>query len=192
VATCRPDAKNVFDVLFSDADGVSRRKDDIEPDRCMRTEVGCWQHCRKRYWEAAIAKSVVGREGLARIAGMFELDASWRKKPPSERKRLRDQHLRPHINSFFECVDEQRPLFKDQRGYTRTALEYTHNQREALLRFLDDGRLLMDNNRSERAVKFVVLGSSAVTITLRAQPCSSRSSHPLACITSTRRSICAA
>jgi hypothetical protein len=35
-------------------------------------------------------------------------------------------------------VEEQRPLFKDQRGYTRTALEYAHNQTEVLKRFFDD------------------------------------------------------
>jgi transposase len=155
------DAKNVFDVLFSDAETVGGRKDDIEPDGCARTEVGCWQHCRKRYWEAAISKSALGREGLARIGRIFELDASWRSRPPAERKRLRDLHLRPHIASFFAWVDEQRPLFKDQRGYERTALEYTNNQREALMRFLDDGRLVLTNNRSERAIKSVVLGRKA-------------------------------
>jgi transposase len=155
------DAKNVFDVLFSESDVVKARSDDIEPDGCARKEVGCWQHCRKRHWEAAVSKSAVGREALARIHRMFERDASWRTKPPSEIKRLRDQHLRPHVESFFAWIEEQRPLYSDQRGYTRTALEYTHNHREALMRFLDDGRLLMDNNRSERAIKSVVLGRKA-------------------------------
>jgi transposase len=155
------DAKNVFDVLFSGPEAVRARNDDIKPDGCSRKEVGCWFHCRKRHWEAAVAKSVVGREALARIGRLFELDASWRTEPHSEIKRLRDLYLRPHVESFFAWIDEQRPLYKDQRGYTRTALEYTHNQREALMRFLDDGRLLMENNRSERAVKFVVLGRKA-------------------------------
>jgi transposase len=155
------DAKNVFDVLFSGPEAVRARSDDIKPDGCSRKEVGCWFHCRRRHWEAAVAKSVVGREALARIGRLFELDASWRTEPPVEIKRLRDLYLRPHVESFFAWIDEQRPLYKDQRGYTRTALEYTHNQREALMRFLDDGRLLMENNRSERAVKFVVLGRKA-------------------------------
>ena len=155
------DAKNVFDVLFSDPEAVSARSDNIKPDGCSRKEVGCWYHCRRRHWEAAVAKSAVGREALARIARMFELDASWRTEPPTERKRLRDLYLRPHVESFFAWIEEQRPLYKDQRGYTRTALEYTHNQREALMRFLEDGRLLMENNRSERAVKSVVLGRKA-------------------------------
>jgi len=155
------DAKNVFDVLFSGPEAVRARSDDIKPDGCSRKEVGCWFHCRKRHWEAAVAKSVVGREALARIGRLFELDASWRTEPPSEIKRLRDLYLRPHVESFFAWIEEQRPLYKDQRGYTRTALEYTHNQREALMRFLEDGRFLMENNRSERAVKFVVLGRKA-------------------------------
>jgi transposase len=155
------DAKSVFDVLFSDADTVRARNDDVAADGCSRAEVGCWQHCRKHFWEAAVAKSAVGREGLARIGRIFELDASWRRKPPVERKRLREQHLRPHIMGFFAWVDEQRPLFKGQRGYVRTALEYANNQRDALLRFLDDGRLALTNNRSERAIKSVVLGRKA-------------------------------
>jgi hypothetical protein len=53
------------------------------------------------------------------------------------------------------------PFFKDQRGYVRSALEYAHNQRDALMRFLDDGRLGLENSRSERAIKSVVLGRKA-------------------------------
>jgi transposase len=155
------DAKSVFDVLFGDAETVRSRKDDVAADGCTRTEVACWQHCRKGYWEAAVSKSAVGREGLARIGRIFALDASWSKKPPAERKRLRDVHLRPHIASFFAWVDEQRPLFEHQRGYVRSALEYTHNHREALVRFLEDGKLVLTNNRSERAIKSVVLGRRA-------------------------------
>jgi transposase len=155
------DAKSVFDVLFGDVDTVRRRKDDVAADGCARTEVACWQHCRKGFWEAAVSKSAVGREGLARIGRIFQLDASWRDKPPAERKRLRDLHLRPHLAGFFAWVDEQRALFKEQRGYVRSALEYTHNQRDALLRFLDDGKLVLTNNRSERAIKSVVLGRRA-------------------------------
>ena len=81
------DANNVFDVLFSGPDAVRARSDNIKPDGCSRKEVGCWCHCRRRHWEAAVAKSVVGREALARIGRMFELDTSWRTEPPDEIKR---------------------------------------------------------------------------------------------------------
>lgn len=155
------DAKNVFDVLFCDAEEVRRNHPDIEPDGCTRAEVGCWYHLRRRFWEAAVAKDGVAREGLARIGRIFELDASWQKKPPAEIKRRRQQHLRPHVDDFFAWVEQHYPLVQGQRGYLRTALGYARNQRDALARFLDDGRLVMDNSRAERAIKAVALGRKA-------------------------------
>jgi transposase len=155
------DAKSVFNLLFADVDELKTKQPDIEHDGCVRVEVGCWYHARKRFWEAAVCKSQVGREGLVRLGRIFELDASWKGKPPSEIKRMREQFLRPHVESFFTWVEEQRPLFKDQRGYTRTALEYAHNQTEVLKRFFDDGRLVLTNNGAERAIKAIALGRKA-------------------------------
>jgi hypothetical protein len=134
---------------------------DVDHDGCSRTSVGCWYHCRRRFWEAAVCKSPVGREGLARIGRIFELDESWKDKPPSEIKRLRLLHLRVHVDSFFAWVDEQRTFFSDKRGYTRTALEYANNQRDVLTRFFDDGRLVLTNNGAERALKTIAPGRRA-------------------------------
>jgi transposase len=155
------DAKSVFNLLFADVDELKRKAPDIEHDGRVRLEVGCWYHLRKRLWEAAVCKSQVGREGLVRLGRIFELDASWKGQPPSEIKRMREQFLRPHVESFFAWVEEQRLLFKDQRGYTRTALEYAHNQTDVLKRFFDDGRLVLTNNGAERAIKAIALGRKA-------------------------------
>jgi transposase len=155
------DAKSVFNLLFADPAELAAKAPDLEHDDCSRSEVGCWYHNRRRYWEAAVAKSAVGREGLVRIGRIFELDESWKKKPPSEIKRLREQHLRPHVDSFFAWVDEQRALYKNQRGYARSALEYTSNQREALMRFFEDGKLVLTNNGAERALKTIATGRKA-------------------------------
>jgi transposase len=155
------DAKSVFNLIFADAGELEKKAPDLEHDGCERVEVGCWYHARRRFWEAAVAKSHVGREGLVRIGRIFELDASWKDKPPSEIKRLREQYVRPHVQSFFEWVEEQRLLFKSERGYTRTALEYANNQKGVLTRFFDDGRLVLTNNGAERALKSVALGRKA-------------------------------
>jgi transposase len=96
-----------------------------------------------------------------RIRRICELDASWTEKPPSEIKQLRLLYLKPHVDTFFDWVAQQRPAFKERRGYVRTALEYAHNQRHALLRFFDDGRLVLTNNCAERAFKPVALGRKA-------------------------------
>jgi hypothetical protein len=155
------DAKSVFNLLFADEEELARKAPDLEHDGCTRIEVGCWYHCRRRFWEAAVAKSEIGREGLARIGRIFELDESWREKSPSEIKRLRQQHLRVHVDGFLAWVKQQRARFAKQRGYARTALEYANNQRVALTQFFDDGRLVLTNNGAERGVKAIALGRKA-------------------------------
>jgi transposase len=147
------DAKSVFNLLF---DPPAKNE-----DGCERDEVGCMSHCRRKFWEATVAKSAVAREGLVRIARIFELDATWRGKPPAEIKRLRDQHLRPHVDAFFAWVDVEYEKVRHQRGLLCSALGYAHRQKPALTRFLDDGRLVLENNRSERALRAVAVGRKA-------------------------------
>ena len=149
------DAKSVYDVLFREPDDDATNDQD---DGALRHEVGCFAHCRRKFWEAAIAKSVVGREGLARLGRVFELDASWRDKPPDQIKRLRDAHLRPHLDAFFAWAALEYDKVRDQRSTLRSALGYAVRQKDALLRVLDDGRLVLDNNRSERALRSIAVG----------------------------------
>lgn len=147
------DAKSVFDALLEPpAD---------QEDGCERAEVGCRSHARRRFWEATAAKSAVAREGLARIGRIFDLDATWRKKPPAEIKRLRDAHLRPHVDDFFAWAEIEFEKVREQRGLLCSALGYTSRQKHALSRFLEEGRLVLDNNRSERALRAVAVGRKA-------------------------------
>jgi len=139
------DAKSVYDVLY-------RGPPDADDDGpCI--EVACWAHLRRKFFEAAFTKSAVAREGLARIGRIFELDASLQEKPPVEIKRLRDVHLRPHVDAFFAWADAEYEKIRDVRGLLRSAFGYAVRNKEALRRFLDDGRLVLDNNRSERALR---------------------------------------
>jgi transposase len=149
------DAKSVYDILFREA------QDKPPDDDAVRKEVGCWSHARRKFWEAAAAKNVVGREGLARIGRFFEVDGRLRGKPPDEIRRLRGKHLRPHLDAFFVWAKEQYELVKEQRGLLRSALGYVVRQENALVRVLDDGRLKLDNNRSERALRRIAVGRKA-------------------------------
>jgi transposase len=147
------DAKSVYDVLFRPPD-----PDDPDDDGCIRVEVGCWGHARRKYWEAALAKQTVAREALVRIGKLFELDERFRKgNPPSKIKELRQRHLKPLVHEFLAFAATQYELFKNQRGSLRSALGYSVRQADALSRFLEDGRLRMDNNLSESALRKVVI-----------------------------------
>jgi transposase len=154
------DAKSVYDLLFRPPE-QRPPAEDAEPDLAVRHEVGCWAHARRKFWEAAITKDPVAREGLARIARIFALDRSWRGKPVDEIKALRELHLRPHTDAFFTWGDIEYERVRDQRGLLRTALGYAHRQRGPLTRFYDDGRLRLDNNASERELRRIAVGRKA-------------------------------
>jgi len=125
-------------------------------------EVGCWSHARTGCWEAAIAtQDVIAREALARIMRMFQLERLWKDRAPEGRKAVRDRHLRPHVESFFEFAEEEFERVKHQRGLLRSALGYCVRQKDALMRFLEDGRLEMTNNHSERQLRKVACGRKA-------------------------------
>lgn len=153
------DAKSVFNILFRERDEPP--DPDIEPDGCDRVSVGCWAHGRRYFFEAAaVAKEPVAREALYRIRRLFEMDARfWAKgTPPSKRKALREQYMKPEIDLFFEFAKAELEKVRHQRGLLRSALVYITNQEEALRNFLSDGHLKMDNNSSERALRKIAIG----------------------------------
>ena len=145
------DAKSVYDALFRPPD-----PEDPDDDKCIRIENGCWSHVRRKFWEAAFGGNVVAREALMRIGRIFELDAEYRKHPPVKIKELRDRHLRPHVVAFLDFAKVEYAKVKNTRGSLRSALGYCVRQRDALMAFLDDGRLRLDNNLSENALRKVV------------------------------------
>jgi transposase len=156
------DAKSTFDFLFTPPDQRPPPRDDAEPDLAARHEVGCWSHCRRKFWECAVTtKDAVAREGLLRLKRIFELDRSWRARPPVEIRSLRELHLRPHTDAFFAWVGEEYARVAGQRGLLRSALGYAHRQRGPLTRFFDDGRLRLTNNHSERELRRVATGRKA-------------------------------
>lgn len=149
------DAKSVYDILY-------RPPPTADDDTAVNKEVGCMAHCRRRYWEAAIAlKSPVAREGLYRIRRLYQMEAQWTGCTPEERHRLRNLHLRPELAAFFAWAKSGYDTEEKRRGLLRSALGYTVRQEAALTRFLDDGRLRIDNTESERNVKLVALGRKA-------------------------------
>jgi hypothetical protein len=160
VGFVQADAKSVFDVLYRPKE--RDRVDEDRRDRPSCTEVACWSHARTKNWETAVAtQHPVAREALARIMRMFHLDGKWKNRLPDVRKTLRDRHLRVHVVSFFEFVEQAYEEVKYQRGMLRSALGYCIRQKVALMRFLDDGALEMTNNHSERQLRRVAVGRKA-------------------------------
>jgi len=147
------DAHAIYDALF--------RGDAVEDGADPPIEVACWSHARRRLWEAAVSGFAVGREGLLRVRKLYELDQAWSKLPPATRLQKRKSILAPLVDEFFAWVHTQNDLSSQERGLVSKALGYAIRQELALRRFLDDGRLRMDNNSSENALRIVATGRKA-------------------------------
>ncbi len=159
------DAKSVYDVLFLPPEKRPPPDDDDDenatPDTAVRYEVGCWAHARRKFWEAAMAKNAVVREALARIGRIFELDGELSGRPPAAIKSARDARIRPQVVAFFAWARAEYDKVRGERGTLRSALGYAVRQEGALMRFLEDGRLKLENNRSERELRRVAVGRNA-------------------------------
>ncbi len=144
------DAHAVYDALFAGRPppGVTQNAAQGPPPR----EVGCWSHCRRGFWEAAVCKNAEGLEGLRRIDAIFAADRALADLPPVRRKARRDVLVRPLVDAFFAWVEAERVKGRG-RGVVSSALGYAHNQVGPLRRFLEDGRLRLENNGAERALR---------------------------------------
>jgi transposase len=149
------DAHAIYDAVFR---GEARESEDDPPPK----EVGCWSHCRRRAWEAAVvAKDPAAREALLRMRALFELEAQWADLAPAQRHARRQLASRPLVDDFFAWAAEQYARVKGTRGLVAAAFGYAVRQEAALRRFLDDGRLPMTNNHSERALRGIAVGRKA-------------------------------
>jgi hypothetical protein len=147
------DAHTIYDALF--------RGDAVDDPSEAPTEVACWSHLRRRFWEAAVSGFAVGREGLLRIRKLYELDQGWSDLPPASRLQKRRTVLTPLVDEFFDWVRAQDDPSSQVRSLVKKALGYADRQERALRRFLEDGRLRMDNNLSENALRTIATGRKA-------------------------------
>jgi len=121
------------------------------------TEVACWAHCRRKFfdvWEAA--KSPVAKAALDRIAAFYVIEAKAQFAPVVERLAHRAATA-PLLVSFFEWADQTVAKLSAKSALAE-AFRYTTKRRAALSRFLADGRLEADNNIAENALRGIALG----------------------------------
>lgn len=100
-------------------------------------------------------------EAVLRIGRIFEAEDKLKGLEPDVRARLRDERVRPYVDAFFEWARPEREKVRGTRGPLSSALGYSINQEAALERFPEDGRLSLDNNASERALRTIATGRKA-------------------------------
>jgi len=145
------DAHCIYDALFR---GEAVGDDEKPPD-----EVACWSHARRRMWEAAVSvRDPAAREGLLRIRALFKLEQDWAALAPKQRHDRRQRIARPMLDDFFAWAEGIFERVRDVRGPVPSAFGYAIRQRDALRRYLDDGRLRLENNSAERELRSIATG----------------------------------
>ncbi len=119
----------------------------------------CWAHAR-RYFHKLIdkdaTKTPVAAEAVARIQKLYAIEADIRGRSPEDRRTERRRSsgpvlaaLKPWLSARLELVSQKSDLAK--------AIRYTLTHWEGLNRFLDDGRIEIDNNTVERSIRPLAL-----------------------------------
>jgi len=134
-------------------------------DLKQATLVGCWAHARRKFVDAllVVAKasrndpSLLGNIALAKIRKLFEIERELQDATPEQRLVARNERSRPILEEIRYWLESESKLClpKSKIG---EAINYCRNQWPKLIRFLEDGRLEISNNRAERSIKPFVIG----------------------------------
>ena len=145
---------------FLQADGYAGFERLYNPARTKPgpiTEVACWAHCRRKIfdvWETT--KSPIAREALDRIAAVYAIEDKVRFAPAAERVEHRKETA-SLLDAFFVWVGATVVKLSGKLELAK-AFRYIITRREALTRFVTDGRLEADNNIAENAMRSIALG----------------------------------
>lgn len=136
------DAHVVYDHLYGTGDVI---------------EVNCWAHSRRYFFKALGSDPERAQRGLGNIGALFRIERSIKDAPRKKKEQIRKKHSKPIVEAFFSWCDTEWPsLLEDTPIYD--AVRYARNQRQGLSRFLQDGRLPIDNNISELNLRRQAVG----------------------------------
>src|SRR5271155_2247310 len=121
-------------------------------------EVACWAHSRRKFHDIHVVHaSPTTTEALTRIGALYRIEAEVRGKPAEVRCAERQARSRPLLEELRRWMESMlRSL--STKSETAAAMRYALSHWRALTRYVDDGRLEIDNSAAERSLRAVVLG----------------------------------
>lgn len=122
-------------------------------------ELGCWMHCRRYFQKALEAGDLRAAIPLKYIKRMYKIEAQATRRgaDPKRRGRMRQKKTKPVLASLHGWI-AQMVTIEPPGTVLHKALTYAINQSAALSRFVQDGRLPIDNGPAERAITTIAVG----------------------------------
>jgi transposase len=120
-------------------------------------EAACWAHVRRKFFDLMAAhKSPVAAEALERICALYAIEKEIRGRSPEQRREVRNQQAQPRLESLKQWLETTLGKLS-RKSDTALAVRYALGRWEALLRYVDNGHIEIDNNAAERALRVVAL-----------------------------------
>lgn len=130
-----------------------------DPDgNCQFREAACWAHFRRNFHDVwAATQSEIAREALDRIGALYDIEREISGKPADLRRTVRQAKNKPRIDAFHAWAEKQltRIPGKSERA---KAFRYGLSRWSSLTLFVEDGRVAIDNNPAERALRPIGVG----------------------------------
>lgn len=131
------------------------------------THLGCMAHSRRRFVDALKARKKGGgppEQALRFFEQLYRVERQAREENPDNGetqadciRRLRQKHSVPVLNALKAWLDEIKPkVLPDSK--LGDAVSYTLNQWDYLTRYIEDGRMPIDNNLLERDIRIFATG----------------------------------
>jgi transposase len=121
-------------------------------------EAACWAHVRRKFYELQQAHaSPIASEAIERIGQLYAIERDIRGRSPDHRREVRQAQARPILDSLRQWLESCLSKLS-RKSDTTAAIRYALSLWDALVRYCDDGRLEIDNNAAERALRAVALG----------------------------------
>jgi transposase len=122
------------------------------------TELGCLAHARRKFFDLNAAQSnPIAQEALTRIAALYAIEAQGREMDIVARTQLRQEQAQPLLQSLHDWLIRTR-MTVAHGGGTARAIDYSLKRWAALRRYATDGRLPIDNNPVENAIRPIAIG----------------------------------
>jgi len=122
-------------------------------------EAACWAHMRRKFYEITVAndKAAIAISVLEEISKIYKVESEIKGLDPDQRLQHRQQHSKERVKQLFANLKKYRDKLPQKSG-TVKAINYAMNHQEALMRFLNNGKIEIDNNAAERAMRGIAIG----------------------------------
>ncbi|QLH63674.1 IS66 family transposase [Serratia symbiotica] len=121
-------------------------------------DTGCWAHARRTFFELFTANpSPVAKLALDTIHELYRLERKIKHRSADKKRQWRQRYATPRLDAFHQwLLLQQAQTAPNSR--LRKALDYPLKRWSALLRYLDDSHVPIDNNRMENCLRPVAVG----------------------------------